>query len=660
MLMMNNIYIIYMSNTLVIVLCETRAHELTFENFKKNVIDELNADLCICIGIKNDYNYDNPYYNLAKYKFLYNEPNDYSEAFEYAYKILCENRDKYEKLENINTLYGKIKNPGQSINNIKYYGICNNNNINNVKNFDIFNDDEIIIHTKDFPNKFWKNHVYGVKKSDNNFVYQKDVITYKKPLYWREFLKIKNQIFGGIKDKQNEHPGSGGILIFFRWFLLKNLIENDLINKYDRFVITRSDFIYQLPHPKIEFMSDKYIWIPNCEQYGGYTDRHVVLSKNNIEQYLNILNNLVIRSNEYFMKMKNKNDWNMEKLIKFHLNENKILHLVKEFPYIMYSVRNINGTTRWKHGNYSKELGYYIKYDTEYKISTYYKKIFEQSNSTIDKFYSNLNKRYVNMLYFIPYKSNFGDELNVYIINKLIDVLNLNIHINYINLSINKNFNNRLKTFSFLGSIMHSLPPNIDVIGTGVNPNHPNINKNLNILALRGKLSKDYLINKKGYKIGNIVMGDPALLIPRLFPEWLEPLENNSNNNIGLIPHFNDIDHVNKYKKIINELNIDCCYPNQPAINVINFIRSKDIIISSSLHGIIVAEMLGKKTKWIMYNGSLKSESKFKYLEYYNSTNRYNINPTTNIKEALEMEIPDPEYNDVELFNLIKNYLESD
>ena len=66
-----------MSKTLVILLSETRAHELTFNNFKQNVIDELNADLCLCIGIKNDYDYNNPYFNLAKYKFLYDEPNDF-------------------------------------------------------------------------------------------------------------------------------------------------------------------------------------------------------------------------------------------------------------------------------------------------------------------------------------------------------------------------------------------------------------------------------------------------------------------------------------------------------------------------------------------------------------------------------------------------------
>ena len=35
--------------TLVIILGETRTHELTFENFKKNVIDVLNADLKITL-----------------------------------------------------------------------------------------------------------------------------------------------------------------------------------------------------------------------------------------------------------------------------------------------------------------------------------------------------------------------------------------------------------------------------------------------------------------------------------------------------------------------------------------------------------------------------------------------------------------------------------
>jgi hypothetical protein len=62
---------------------------------------------------------------------------------------------------------------------------------------------------------------------------------------------------------------------------MKNLLENDLLNKYDRFIITRSDYIYQLPHPKIELMNETNIWIPDCEHYGGI--------RTDMSFYLNII-----------------------------------------------------------------------------------------------------------------------------------------------------------------------------------------------------------------------------------------------------------------------------------------------------------------------------------------------------------------------------------
>jgi hypothetical protein len=370
-----------MSKTLVIVLSETRAHELTFEGFKKNVIDELNADLCLCIGVKPDYDYNNPFFQLAKYKFLYDEPEDFGDSFEDAYNIITKNRPKYEKLSHVNSLHGKLQHPKQSNENVTYYG--NADNISNI----IFNDeDEIVVYTNEYQDDLWKNQVYGVKKSDNVLTAEENVIMYKKPLYWREFLKIKDQYMGGVKDAENEHPGSAGILIFFRWFLMKNLIDSDIINKYDRFIITRSDFIYQLPHPKLDLMDEKNIWIPDAEHYCGYTDRHVILSKANIEIYLSIFKNMVLRSNEYFFTMQNYL-WELEGLIRFNFIKNDVLHLVKEFPYVMYAVRNINGSTRWSEGDYSNELGYYIKYQSEYDKSTYYKNEFEKSDLTIDEFY---------------------------------------------------------------------------------------------------------------------------------------------------------------------------------------------------------------------------------------------------------------------------------
>jgi hypothetical protein len=292
--------------TLIIILSETRASDLTFENFKKNVYDELNADLCLCIGVKDDYNYEDPYYKLAKYHFTYKEPDDYGDAFEYAY-------NEY------------IKETGKT-----------------------------------------------------------------PELYWREFLKIKDQYLGGIKDSEEQHPGSAGILIFFRWFLLKKLKESGLIKKYDRFIITRSDFIYQIPHPDVSKMNRDIIWIPDEEHYGGYTDRHVILSKDNIESYLNILNNIFDKSQDYYDKMNKKNDWNLEQVIKFNLEQNGVNDRVRDFPYIMYSVRNGNGSTRWSQGEYNEELGYYIKYLSEFDKSNYYKQKYIDEGENPDIFYKDI------------------------------------------------------------------------------------------------------------------------------------------------------------------------------------------------------------------------------------------------------------------------------
>ena len=55
--------------------------------------------------------------------------------------------------------------------------------------------------------------------------------------------------------------------------------------------------------------------------------------------------------------------WNIEPLLQFHLDQNNVVHLVKQFPYIMYSIRAKNGPISWvRTGDYSNELGYYIKY----------------------------------------------------------------------------------------------------------------------------------------------------------------------------------------------------------------------------------------------------------------------------------------------------------
>ncbi len=294
------------NKTLVIVLAETREYEKTYNNFAENVLKPLQADLAVCIGVKHNYAYDNPFFQNATYRFCYPEPEDYASAFDEAYlTVVSENPD----------------------------------------------------------------------------------IT--SPFYWRDFLKIKNQFLGGIKDDFDEHPGSAGVLIFYRWFLLYNIIKNDLLNKYDFFVITRSDFIYTLPHPSLDILSENFIYVPFGEGYGGVTDRHVVLSKKFVIPYLNMLNKMITHGEEYYRKMSSCNTWNLEQFIKFHLQENSVWNQVRFFPYIMYAIRSEGGTTRWAVGQYSKEHGYYIKYPSEYKEAFDNQSLFQRSEISIDNFYKN-------------------------------------------------------------------------------------------------------------------------------------------------------------------------------------------------------------------------------------------------------------------------------
>ena len=102
---------------------------------------------------------------------------------------------------------------------------------------------------------------------------------------------------------------------------------------------------------------------------------------------MDIFNNFVLKSNDYSSKIHGSSILNLEQIIKFNLDENKVGHLVKYFPYVMYSIRNINGPSRWAQGTYFDELGYCIKYDSEYQESTKHKNAYEQSGLSISDFY---------------------------------------------------------------------------------------------------------------------------------------------------------------------------------------------------------------------------------------------------------------------------------
>jgi len=114
--------------------------------------------------------------------------------------------------------------------------------------------------------------------------------------------------------------------------------------------------------------------------------------------------------------------------------------------------------------------------------------------------------------------------------------------------------------------------PNAIVLGTGSGHTHE-AEHNFDVLAVRGKLTADAL----GYK--KVPLGDLGLLASRIWTK--EPAK----YDIGVVRHYVD-DNEYPFADIV----IDA---TEPAETVIKKISSCRVIMSSSLHGIIVADSYG-------------------------------------------------------------------
>lgn len=161
------------------------------------------------------------------------------------------------------------------------------------------------------------------------------------------------------------------------------------------------------------------------------------------------------------------------------------------------------------------------------------------------------------------------------------------------------------------GSILEHLPENWQGVIAGAGKLHEKTKlkfPNARILCVRGPLTA------KGLK-GNFVLGDPGLLANELVP--LEDKE----YDLGIVPHWTDtkLEHNPEFKKF----NPKIIRVSDDPLKVISEIGRCKKIVSSSLHGIILADAFGIPRRIEISPRTLTHEHQegglFKWVDYCKS-----------------------------------------
>ena len=124
---------------------------------------------------------------------------------------------------------------------------------------------------------------------------------------------------------ESKGHGSGAILIAFRHYLLNNHL--DVINSYDRIILTRSDYLYCFDHPMLD---NEHYWVPEGETYGGIIDRFQQFPSKYAKEALSIMD--YVCSEECYEKYAvHVILVNIERLIADHFDKIGFMDKVKTF-----------------------------------------------------------------------------------------------------------------------------------------------------------------------------------------------------------------------------------------------------------------------------------------------------------------------------------------
>jgi pyruvyltransferase len=210
---------------------------------------------------------------------------------------------------------------------------------------------------------------------------------------------------------------------------------------------------------------------------------------------------------------------------------------------------------------------------------------------------------------------NFGDRLATVVPERILALRGR---------AIDEETQQRRRLFT-VGSVMHFAGDGDVVWGTGVNGKIPadrHVFNGLDVRAVRGPLTAEFLM-KRGIEVPE-VYGDPALLLPLLFPNRFS---RGSVRPILFVPNLHDIAEA-------PGLGVPWISPLRGWNAIVNQILKSDLVLASSLHGVILAEAFGIPARHVRLSDT---EPPFKYDDYAQGTGRITIGSARNVPEAIEM-----------------------
>jgi len=199
---------------------------------------------------------------------------------------------------------------------------------------------------------------------------------------------------------------------------------------------------------------------------------------------------------------------------------------------------------------------------------------------------------------------NFGDTVNPFLVTSLTGKPS------------QFTLNRKVKRYMVSGSVLHHADKNCEVWGSGlISYNAIPIRKPKVFYAVRGP--RTHLMLKEHRIVTPEVYGDPVLLFPRIYNPTVE-----KKYEVGIIPHYADKDSlwVKKVSKNKNVKVIDIQHKNFK--EMINDVLSCNIILSSSLHGVVIGDAYNVPSHWISLSEKVKGKG-FKFADYYASVNRF-------------------------------------